>query len=207
MELVDIYPTLVELNDFPTLFGSTCPRDSKCLPLNGQSLVPALLGPGYTKKQNENLKMLLLPKRVAVTQVLRCASIARLKSFKENLLSKDQRNSMASTLWESCNVGHHDHEVSFMGYSLRSNLFRYTAYVPFDRRVNQVYNLTATEPFHYYFEELYDHQGDHDKQLIDRELVNLARDPRYSVKIFEMRQMLERFLRHRKLTDHAPRKH
>lgn len=147
----------------------------------------------------------MLSKRVAVTQVIRCASLARFKSLNNESLSANQRNSIASTLWSSCDVAHRENELSFMGYSLRSKSFRYTAYLPFDRRVNQVYHLTTIQPFQYSYEELYDHQDDHRKLLNERELINVAKDSKYSKKIHEMREMLSQFLRHGTLNEH--RKH
>jgi hypothetical protein len=206
VELIDIYPTLLDISGFPFMLGVTCPPGIRCRILSGQSLAPVIFGSNFTKfaqdsnistslshKQiqesntsGDSLKMPLLTKRYALTQVIRCAR--RDLVLKANDPSHPEP--FLSRLWDSCGPDHRDNEVSLMGYSLRTRSFRYTAYLPFDRRVNKVYNLTAEGgrlSLDYVSEELYDHREDHTHSLIDREMVNLANSSKYLSKVQELR--------------------
>lgn len=197
VELIDIYPTLLDINNLPTLRGTSCLRGSVCHPLNGQSLTPAILGPNF-KKSNPAVsshELPLLPKRYAVTQAIRCARLDLFRRSKDPSLSKLQKIKVLSEMWYTCGPGHDASEIALMGYSIRTKSHRYTAYVPFDRTINRVYNLTSSQPFHFHYEELYDHQEDHFLDLIDRESLNLANTVKYLPKIQEMRRFLEQFLR------------
>ena len=139
--------------------------------------------------------MPVLPRQYAVTQVIRCASKTLYQRAKDPTISHHEKQSFLSTMWDSCGVEHKESEISLMGYSLRTESFRYTAYLPFNRRVNQVYNLTNHGVLSPVIEELYDHRQDHSISLINRELVNVARSSKYSDKLKEMYEKLVIFLR------------
>jgi hypothetical protein len=196
VELIDIYPTLLDINHFPTLDGTNCLPGSLCPPLNGQSLAPAILGTNFRKSNAVSPHDLpLLPKRYAITQAIRCAQLHMYQRSKDPSLLKFQKIKLLSEMWYTCEPQHSDSEIALMGYSIRTKSHRYTAYLPFDRTVNRVYNLTSSQSFHFHYEELYDHQDDHSRDLIDRESLNLANTVKYLPKIQEMRRFLEQFLR------------
>jgi hypothetical protein len=213
VELIDIYPTLIDFNGFPHLLGkSSCPQGSKCLIRNGQSLAPVILGPDFKNPLPSEsgdaisapMPMPVLPKRIAVTQAIRCAQQKDLQRVKDLSLfssasSSEERNHLLSNLWETCDILHREDEVCLMGYSIRTKSFRYTAYLPYNRRINRVYNLTTSEPLRAEIEELYDHREDRTSSsassLVNRELVNLALLPRFEKKMEDMRQILNNFLR------------
>ena len=197
VELVDIYPTLIDFNDFPYLLGRSCPAGSVCRPLNGRSLAPVVLGPNFNSvvSTDHPPPMPTISKHFAVTQVLRCAQHQQLLKINDPKFSSSERELLLSTVWDACGTEHRESEVSLMGYSVRTKSFRYTAYLPFNRRVNQVYNLTSSEKLHYAIEELYDHREDHLIPLSDRELVNVANSPKYAKRIHEMRLLLREFLK------------
>jgi hypothetical protein len=199
VELIDIYPTLIDINHFPTLTETECLPGSVCRPLNGQSLAPAILGSNFKKRKSgeafSSPDLPLLPKRYAVTQAIRCARLHMHKRSKDPSLSKVEKIKLLSEMWYTCDPKHSDSEIALMGYSIRTKSHRYTAYVPFDRTVNRVYNLTSAQPFRAHYEELYDHQDDHSMELIDRESFNLAHIVKYFPKLQEMRQLLDQFLR------------
>jgi hypothetical protein len=208
VELLDIYPTLLDINDFPFMLGRTCPEGMKCPLLSGQSLAPVLFGSNFTKfpqvfnasalaqVASEPPKMPVLKKRYAVTQATRCAPRHLFADANNPLISEAQKETFLSRMWDSCGPQHRDDEISLMGYSIRTRSYRYTAYLPFDRRVNKVYNLTTEHPFKYVSEELYDHREDHAPAhgLIDREMVNLAYSPKFLSKVQDLRHVLEGFL-------------
>lgn len=137
----------------------------------------------------------MLSRQYAVTQVIRCAEKEKYQRAKDPTISHHEKQSFISTMWDSCSLEHKPHEVSLMGYSIRTESFRYTAYLPFNRRVNRVYNLTNTSLLSPVMEELYDHRQDHTITLINRELVNVARSPKYSDKLKEMYNKLILFLK------------
>jgi hypothetical protein len=198
VELIDIYPTLIDFNAFPYLIGKTCPQGSKCLPRNGQSLAPAILGPNFKSllASKDVMPMPILPKRIAVTQSIRCAEQKDIELVRDPSLSSSERDQLLSNMWETCDIHHRDDEVCLMGYSIRTKSFRYTAYLPYNRRINRVYNLTTSEPLRYEMEELYDHREDHPSSpLVNRELMNIAQLPRYQKKMEAMRRILNNFLR------------
>lgn len=198
VELIDIYPTLIDFNNLPYLIGRTCPEGSKCLFRNGQSLAPVILGPDYNKYPNSRdvKSMPMLPKRIAVTQSIRCAQHKDVQLVSNPSLSTFERNYLLSNMWETCDIHHRDDEVCLMGYSIRTKSFRYTVYLPYNRRINRVYNLSTSEPLRYDVEELYDHREDHPSfPLVNRELVNVAQLPRFQRKMEDMRRILNNFLR------------
>jgi hypothetical protein len=209
VELIDIYPTLVNLNDLPFFIGKSCPQDSKCLLRNGQSLAPVILGPNFQRTLPSNSSetttiavsapvMPILAKRYAVTQTLLCALKANLQLVNDPSLPSQDRDLIRSNMWDTCGA-HREDEMCLMGYSIRTKSFRYTAYLPFDRQVKKVFNLTLlTEPLTWNpeMEELYEHREDRTgPSLVTRELVNVAKLSKYQSKLRDLRRLLDNFLR------------
>jgi hypothetical protein len=229
VELIDIYPTLTSINNLPLFIGKSCPQGSKCLLRNGQSLAPVILGPNF--RSNSPLlngsthavagkapaRMPMLPKRYAVTQTLLCALHSNLQLTNNLSVSSAEKDLIRSNMWDTCGPHHREDEVCLMGYSLRTKSFRYTAYLPFDRRVNEVsvptHNITTprsgpseatqstsldrlSHPFSSEMEELYDHREDRPgSSLVFRELVNVVNLPKYRTKLQDLRRLLDNFLK------------
>jgi len=98
-------------------------------------------------------------------------------------------------MWDSWYLEHNLCEVCLMKYSIRTELFQYTTYLPFNRCINKPYNITNISLINSLMEELYDHHEDHWISLINRELVNVARSSKYSDKLKEMYNQLILFLK------------
>lgn len=126
VELLDIFPTLVELTGLPV------PPE-----LEGKSLAPILDNPEA--------------------------------SVKDFAMSQFPRSQI-------CNSKHTPLQQSPMGYTIRTELYRYTQWLKFD------YNLTAPHPIwsEKIAEELYAHTGDDESSMDDFENENLASDPKYA---------------------------
>ena len=140
-----------------------------------------------------------LPKTFAVSQVIRCAKKQRLNMLRQGQLSKSARNNILVSLWEGCGKNDDKEEVTLMGYSMRTSSFRYTAYLPFNRTLHQVTyqrkNPGSSPVALPVYEELYDHRRDSNTTLVQRELVNLAKQPKYRPKIDELLSQLVAYLK------------
>ena len=77
-----------------------------------------------------------------------------------------------------------------MGYSLRSNEFRYTAWFHYDRR----YCLPLIDAA-LFDEELYDHRNETLKDFTHLEIVNLAHRPIMKMVMVDLRTKLIDFVR------------
>lgn len=153
----------------------------KFIPLQGKSLAPLILGKEFRYrpvKANSKIiyngdKMPTLNHTFALSQTWRCAP--KDKALRDQRVDKNAAEDLRQ--WDACNVDKIDHwtETSVMGYSMRTLDFRYTMYIPF-LRPHRI--PIFGEPI--FAEELYDHRGGKLSDLGHREIVNLAKDPKFS---------------------------
>lgn len=181
VELVDIFPTLTSLLHLPAPSRANCLNIADgintCLPLEGKSLLPILVGTYYRAMDNVWLgppdDSSLGLHGVALSQAWRCAGKKDVKSSL-SLNSKQARNP-----WFDCNVDTNRNamksEISVMGYSFRSLDFRYTMWIPVSRvfRGGELVVVPSLQSGPLY-EELYDHRGGLPGNYTNLELTNLA---------------------------------
>ncbi|EWM28099.1 iduronate-2-sulfatase [Nannochloropsis gaditana] len=130
-ENVDIFPTMIEMAGLPDPAGRLFP------PLEGKSLVPVLRDPVNGRVKD-----------FALTQIPRCCS----QGCGNRPLKK-----VPWFAWEVCSGGNRDwndlNERVYMGYSMRTDEWRYTAWVPFNASTHTPEWTQAWGG-----EELYDHR-------------------------------------------------
>jgi hypothetical protein len=144
------------------------------------------------------LVMGTLAKTFAVSQVIRCAKKSKMATLRKTPQSRAERNNMMVTLWEGCGREDNALELTLMGYSVRTMAFRYTAYIQFNRTLHRVSDLDrGREGVVPVYEELYDHRRDHNISLHQREMVNIAKQPKYKEKCREMLAQLVTYLKRR----------
>ena len=97
VELLDIYPTILDFVDSSLLIGKYCPSDSKCRLLNdGKSLSPVILDTNFKNNQqfkltsnstnlslNEEDKIPSLSRQYSVTQVIQCENLQKYHKSKD----------------------------------------------------------------------------------------------------------------------------
>eukprot|EP00596_Hydrurales_sp_CCMP1899_P000485 CAMPEP_0119043528 /NCGR_PEP_ID=MMETSP1177-20130426/23099_1 /TAXON_ID=2985 /ORGANISM="Ochromonas sp, Strain CCMP1899" /LENGTH=555 /DNA_ID=CAMNT_0007011825 /DNA_START=312 /DNA_END=1979 /DNA_ORIENTATION=+ len=204
VELIDVFPTINDLLGAPyskrQLYGTDASKKGggwsrKFIPLQGKSLAPLILGKEFRYRPiKANSKIIyngdLMPTlnhTFALSQTWRCAP-------KDKAL-RDQRVDLGAAeglrQWDACSVDKIDHwtETSVMGYSMRTLDFRYTMYIPF-LRPHRI--PIFEEPI--FAEELYDHRGDKLSDLGHKEIVNLAKDPKFRTVLEIYRRDLRSFL-------------
>jgi hypothetical protein len=139
--------------------------------------------------------MPILSKRYAVSQVTRCVKNSLLKEIEDPNKSPQDRLHVKSRMWETCRRSFGDDEKAYIGYSLRTKSFRYTAYLPLDKQTFQAiipsvifetmkYNMSLLPRPEY--EELYDHRRDSKLPLYAREMHNVANNPKFQTKAIEL---------------------
>lgn len=138
-----------------------------------------------------HLPMPTLEQTFAITQSWRCAK----KDLIRNTLKWYKQGSKGKrphSKWMDCDKTNPDaeDETSIMGYSLRSNEFRYTAWFHYDRR----YCLPLIDAA-LFDEELYDHRNETFKDFTHLEIVNLAHRPIMKMVLADLRRKLIDFVR------------
>jgi hypothetical protein len=226
VELVDVYPTLLELMQLPGPESEPCflpesPR--RCIALDGRSLAHIVLGASTnepaahttsTTSQNQ-LKPTQPPsprheKLFAVTQVTRCADRSTYSLAQALPLGSAARVQSESRMWHTCldEKEASDDIVALLGYSLRTNAFRYTAYFRFDLTPRDVILVSSRGAIaggekndvlyrraeNVVFQELYDHRADATTPLVERETINVADVLEYASVVEEMYLMVIDFI-------------
>lgn len=145
----------------------------------------------------------------AISQVIRCAPLDRIPNrataphrqihtAESKGLQADGGHAQRQVMWNDCETRkHNDKEMSLLGYSMRTLEYRYTAYYPFDRKIQRpivslnAANGSATIP---YEEELFDHKNETLSDFTHRETINLAYRPGYAVVVAHFRTKLAEFV-------------
>ena len=106
-------------------------------------------------------------------------------------LSHADKEALAADIWGPCGAQPKSAtEISLMGYSMRTNGYRYTGYVHFDRNPEKG---TRGRP-RVIMDELYDHTRDKEVPSAERETVNVASAPQYQKIRDTLRTMLSNVL-------------
>ena len=139
----------------------------------------------------------------AISQVIRCAPRDRIPNPQTAphrhhvvLENKEPNHAPAarSAIWNDCETRKNNpNEVSLLGYSMRTQEYRYTAYYPYNRTTQrpELANGGDTVPFE---EELFDHKNETLVDFTHREIVNLAYRPGYAIVIAHYRAKLAEFV-------------
>ena len=203
VELIDIFPTVIDLLRLPKISGVKCSGTKKhtfidrCLPLQGKSLAGIVMGTQWMKQyglkmhpslasHSDPTKMFLHANSYAISQMWRCST----HGIGYNL-SHDGQVTFLRNPWGDCNkkdpIYPIEKELGMMGYSLRTSQYRYTLWVPFDKTVIQP-NWTLAITINQ--EELYDHRNERPEDFTHREVVNLSNDPNFKILKDELRDKL-----------------
>lgn len=139
----------------------------------------------------------------AISQVIRCAPRDRIPNPQTaphrhhvQLENKEpgQAPAARSAIWNDCETRKpNPNEVSLLGYSMRTQEYRYTAYYPYNRTTQrpELSGGLSTVP---YEEELFDHKNETLADFTHREIVNLAYRPGYAIVIAHYRTKLAEFV-------------
>ena len=138
VELVDLFPTLIDLAGLPGI--PSCPEFSQNIEIctEGCSLASVIINSHGKHLENSPfiIKNISMSKKAAFSQYPR-------PSLEPSVMPDSDQPRTS--------------ETQVMGYSLRTNRFRYTAWLKFS-------NITYKPDFsHIYAEELYDHKVDPDE--------------------------------------------
>lgn len=129
--------------------------------------------------------MPVLPLTFALSQTWKCIVKAQ-----SHIDVRNHDHLRRHKLWKDCDINNRTQgETSVMGYSMRTALFRYTAWVHFDRSL-----LLPIWDQRLFAEELYDHRSDTLGSLTHFETVNVAKQAEFSEYLVSHRDMLLNFL-------------
>lgn len=105
-----------------------------------------------------------------------------------------------SPLWTDCNVQPSvlelATEICLVGFSMRTNEYRYTAYFHYNRTTQLPEVLGVNSGVLPYEEELFDHRNETQSDFTHRELVNLVYRPTFEGVVIRLRKKLKEFIRH-----------
>ena len=206
VELIDIFPTIIDLIAAPyhpeDIYNSKGRFKRKYHKLQGKSLAPYILGYNYNlsttqikNNRNNNCNDInecndINKNSYAVTQMFKCAK-------KEDLWINPRvytHKPFRKRIFGECDIHNttNTEEFAVMGYSLRSKLYRYTAWIPFDRKILMPF---YDEPI--YAEEFYSHENEQLGDLYIYESNNLIDDVSYSKIIDYYRFELMNFIKNK----------
>lgn len=196
VELIDIFPTVNDLTQAPFDREKLCTKDVVCKELQGKSLAPVVLGDLWAKSGGQGvannemhgtLDSILLPRNFSISQVWKCVNQDQYIAAKKLAATKVRTR---ANIWRDCDRGKADpNEISAMGYSLRTNDFRYTAWLRMNRETMVPYwDMLPLE------EDLFDHRNETYADFTHQETENIARKPENEAIISSLRQMLMQYL-------------
>lgn len=227
VELVDVYPTLLDLMQLPRpterepCFLTESPR--RCVALDGTSLASVVLDTTINDNTAE-IKQRGGPthsqRQFAVTQVTRCAQQKVFARAQALPLGSAERVHIESSMWYTCldDDVSSDDIIALLGYSMRSELYRYTAYFRYNLTGREVILLPISHPdsiihtpnkniilfsmggipynhdANVVYEELYDHRFDSRTPLVEREISNIAQEKQYSAVVEKHYNALVEFI-------------
>jgi hypothetical protein len=101
-----------------------------------------------------------------------------------------QTRTVRTAIWRDCDMEkENSNELSLMGYSMRTNEYRYTVYFYYDRK-SHITDFKSLP----YSQELYDHKNETLADFTHRETFNLAIRPAYTSVINNLREKLIKFV-------------
>lgn len=162
----------------------------------------------HNKKHHSDSVMPILPRKFAVSQMWRCVLKDRIENKPDAITAVPPQLGTApahrdyNNPWFECNrdESKNTNQLSVMGYSFRTQDYRYNVYFHFDRINNiPLYNQPP------YAEELYDHRGEVLSNFTHLELVNLIGRQDAVPIARKMRQMALQFLQ-QEVVFHGPYK-
>lgn len=208
VELVDVFPSIIDLVGAPEMVDLKLNRPSKDLTHGeklvrpaGKSLAPVVLGQSFFPQSRhtvghghglglklsgrEREAMPVLSQNFGISQAWKCCVKAM-----SHLDPRKYAHMKRQKIWYDCDINNAtEAETSVMGYSMRSASFRYTAWV----HVNRTTLLPMfDEPL--FAEELYDHRGEVLGDLTHLELVNVVKSPEYEEIALSQKEQLLYFL-------------
>ena len=191
VELIDIYPTVLDLVQVDGDREQVCRKGHLCRRLQGKSRAALVLGKSlpphlaksaeYSEPRSADSKDTVVslqssPDDVAISQTWRCSHAEREQEAKDTAMNGlDRRKGktlkqMRYSNWKDCDKGVLGPNVqSVMGYSMRTDDFRYTAYFQWHKE-KMVPKLDAP----ILEEELYDNRGETLEDFTHLELTNVA---------------------------------
>lgn len=201
VELLDVFPTLVDLTRAPFNTKKACNKDTVCKPLEGKSLAPVVLGQIWTSQKkgktirraasddkNTSIGSISLARDFSLTQVWRCVNEEAYNAAKKLMITGTKSR---PKIWGECEKDKKPpNEISVMGYSMRTNDYRYTAWMRMDR--------STEKPFFDEFpleEDLFDHRNETLKDFTHQETSNIARRVENQVVLLQLRDKLLKFLK------------
>lgn len=154
VELVDLFPTLVDLSGLPAI--STCPENSEHVPVctEGSSLAPVLNSLNYTSLHvSRKVKAIrMFPTESSQNKVFSLPFSGNIGIKKAAFSQYPRPGPEPSVHPDSDQPPMRD--TTIMGYSMRTNRYRYTAWLKFN-------NVTFKPDWsNIIAEELYDHKVD-----------------------------------------------
>jgi hypothetical protein len=209
VELIDVYATINELLRAPYDKKSICKTGTACLPLQGKSLAPVVLGSKIYQKNfgksvvktynatGDDMPIMLMD--FAISQLYRCAPKNEVEDAareaeaarNQSVLAGHRQQLNRKHFWNDCDINQKNqrNEVATLGYSMRTTQYRYTAYFYFNKTTERP--DTTRLPFE---EELFDHRNETLADFTHRETYNLARKSSYAPIVARLRTQLVQFI-------------
>ena len=200
VELIDIFPTVNDLTQAPMDQTRFCRKGIVCKELQGKSLAPVVLGSVWTKNKvmgraksvakdelSSSIDHVKLSHDFSITQIWRCIRQDQYIAAKQLVATRVKSRPM---IWRDCDKDKTDpNEISVMGYSMRTNEFRYTAWIRMDReKMVPYWDMPPLE------EDLFDHRNETYADFTHQELVNIVRIPENEALVMSLRTRLMEYL-------------
>jgi hypothetical protein len=199
VELIDIFPTINDLTQAPVPDKELCNGGNWCKPLQGKSLAPVVLGDVWNKHVSKSstaidntsttsIDSILLSKDFSITQVWRCVNQDHYTAAKKLVVTGVKSR---PKIWTECDRDRHNPDViSAMGYSMRTNEYRYNAWLRMDTtKMIPNWDLPPLE------EDLFDHRNETLADFTHQETSSIAKRPGFETIVLELREKLVNFLK------------
>ena len=196
VELIDVFPTINDLTQAPLDKKKLCDDNIICRDLQGKSLAPVVLGDVWTRYKaksvakdelTSSIDSIKLPRDFSISQVWRCVNQEQYVAAKKLVVTGVKSR---PKIWVECDRDKVEpNELAAMGYSMRTNDFRYTAWLRINRETMAPYwDVPPVE------EDLFDHRNETFADYTHRETTNIARKPENEPILVALRSKLMKFL-------------
>lgn len=197
VELIDVFPTINDLTQAPYDPKSLCKGGVECDPLQGKSLAPVVLGDVWSKHLaksvlkndlNKTIDSIKLVRDFSITQVWRCVNQEQYIAAKKLIVTGVKTR---PKIWNECERDAlAKGDISLMGYSMRTNDYRYTAWVRMDHaKMQPFWDLPPLE------EDLFDHRNETLADFTHQETSNIAKRSGNDKVVSALREKLLTFLK------------